>query len=133
MAQHDDTNERRKQDALRKIAELDEADIDETFRVLLTLPKGRKALWWLMQIGKIGVNPFAGERNLTDFQCGELNVGQQIQARMMQVNPDGYVNMLKERQAEYEQRNDLLSRVNSGDDLYANGGDPNIDPNDASG
>lgn len=114
MADHDDKETKKQLEAQARWAALDDADIDETIRVLLQLAKGQKFLWWLLQVGKVGMQPFTGDRNTTDFQCGELNVGQQILARYIDVNPLGYAEMQMERKREDERRDDL-SRPRDGD------------------
>ncbi len=76
------------------------ADIDAVVSALLTHREGRKYLWWLLEIGRIGQQPFTSNALTTSFNCGELNVGQQILSRIIEVNPAGYVQMQKEMQDE---------------------------------
>lgn len=125
MAQHDDKEAERYAREAGKFAALDDADIDETLRVLLTLDKGQKLIWWLLQIGKVGTQPFTVDPHTTSFQCGELNVGQRILDRLIEVNPTGYAEMQLKRKNEYERRDELIRSALIGDDLFTG--------NDASG
>lgn len=70
---------------------------DAVINVLLNDAKGREYLWWLLSITKVNSNPFSGNALATSFSCGEQNIGQQILAHIMDVNPAGYVQMLKEK------------------------------------
>jgi hypothetical protein len=128
LAQHDDKVAERYAKELAKFDALDQADIDETLRVLLTLEKGQKTLWWLLQIGKVGTQPFATDPYVTAFQAGELNVGQQILARLIDVNPTGYADMQMKRKQEYERRDGLARDNASGNDLFADS--DHTDPGD---
>ena len=74
----------------------DVSDQNEAIAALLNTYIGRRYLWWSLQIGKVGMQPFTPDERLTSFQCGELNVGQQLLARIMEVSIDGYVKMQKE-------------------------------------
>lgn len=57
---------------------------------------GRALLWWLLQISGVYSNPFRDNALRTAFNSGELNIGLQLQARIMEVNPDGFLAMMKE-------------------------------------
>lgn len=69
---------------------------DLFLREVLARPDGREFIWWLLQIGKFGTQPFAKESNLTAFSCGELNVGQQIFAAVIEADPAGFLRMQQE-------------------------------------
>lgn len=70
---------------------------DAVVNVLLNDGKGREYLWWLLTITKVNANPWTPNALTTSFACGEMNIGQQILAHIMEVNPAGYVQMLKEK------------------------------------
>jgi hypothetical protein len=93
----DDREIQRQADRLRKEAKLREAEITLQLKELVAQPRGRMFMWWLLEIGKVGMQPFTQEPHLTSFACGELNVGQQILARLLTDAPEGYLNMLQER------------------------------------
>lgn len=61
---------------------------------------GRATIWWLLELGRVNTQPFRGQPDKTAFACGELNVGNRILSRVVSLNPDGYVNMLKEKDRE---------------------------------
>lgn len=76
-------------------------ELDAAVSSLLQHPHGRRYLFWLLDIGKaVGANPFTGHALSTSFSCGEQNVGQQIMAHILEVSPDGFLLMLKEREDE---------------------------------
>lgn len=99
----DETREQKKQ--LRKardLSKLEKGEIDEAVKALLQHRHGRRYLWWLLEISQINVNPFTGNALTTSFECGQMNVGQRIQAHIIEVAPEGYLNMLKERKEEHD-------------------------------
>jgi len=71
---------------------------DEAVSALLATDRGRAYVWWLLEIGKIGIVPFTGNALTGSFMSGELNVGEQIRAHLIEADPDGYITLLKERQ-----------------------------------
>lgn len=102
MALHDDTRARditRRQEALQRTRDL---RIDDHIREAAQSVSGREFLWWLLQLGKVGVQPFTSNALTTAFQCGELNVGNGILERIITVNPAVYVQMQQEHQNEYD-------------------------------
>lgn len=121
MASHDDKEQAAALKQATRWAELDEADINETIQRLLLEEKGQKFLWWLLQIGKVGLQPFQLDPHATAFSCGELNVGNQIQARVIEVNPLGFAQMQIDRMNESDRRSSSQSGSDSssGNDLGA--------------
>lgn len=101
----------REAELARKEAEraqrLREQNIGEAVSALLEAKVGRDFLWWLLEIGKVGLQPFAIDPVVMSFQCGELNVGQQILDRIVSVNAEGYLRMLKEKQDDATRREQL--------------------------
>lgn len=90
----------------RKLARMEKerrAAEDRALRSLFATADGRQFLWWLLEVGKFGVQPFAGQDALTNFQCGEFNVGQRIFGRIVETEPAGYFQMMKD-QADNERR-----------------------------
>lgn len=86
----------------------DEFAIDSALSESLANPQGRKFLWWLLTIGKIGAQPYSGNALNTAFACGELNVGQRILDRIISVSPEGYVRMMQESENERKERDQEL-------------------------
>lgn len=93
----------------KRWVEQDEAAIDAALTALFQHEHGRKLLWWLLRIGRVGTQPFANNALNTSFNCGELNVGQQILDRITSVSPEGYVNMMKEMADERTRRDSALA------------------------
>lgn len=87
----------------------DELHVDSAVSKALADQEGRKFLWWLLEIGRIGTTPYSGNALNTAFNCGELNVGQRILDRIISVSPDGYLLMMKESQREMDERSKQLS------------------------
>lgn len=92
-----DNTDRTKLKSARAAIRREQEERDAVISVLLNDAKGRNYLWWVLTITKINSNPFSANALTTSFACGEQNVGQQILAHIMDVNPAGYVQMLKER------------------------------------
>jgi hypothetical protein len=96
--------------ALTKIAEREYNNRVHATRELCKTDWGRDFLWYLLRIGRIGVQPFAGEaRSQTDFNCGELNVGQQILALIIEAEPSGYFRILEDQQNAERERQSVAS------------------------
>lgn len=95
-----DRQEQKHQKRLRAMESQRKLRIDDFVKSALTTVYGREYIYWLLELGHIGRNPFSGNALTTAFSCGELNVGQQIQAHLIEVSPDGYLNMLKEKEEE---------------------------------
>lgn len=102
MAQHDDHEakaERRKARDRDKRIEFEKRAAVES---LLKHPHGRTYLAWLLEIGHAdpGTQPFSTDPMVMGFNCGEMNVGNQVLAHILEVSPEGYVTLLKERERE---------------------------------
>lgn len=82
----------------------DETAVNTAITALLEHRQGRKFFWWLLQLGRVGLQPFANNALNTSFNCGELNVGNKILSRLMEVAPDRYVEMIKENADEQRTR-----------------------------
>lgn len=119
MAQHDDKQAQRLAKELSKYAALDDAEIDEICRFLLADQKGQKFIWWLLQIGKYGTNPFSTDIATMSFGLGEMNVGNAILARLVEVNPLGFAQLQLNRKQEDDARRDSAQRISTGDDLLS--------------
>jgi len=98
----DEKQERARTKRLRNRDKQRKLRVDGAVRALLQHVEGREYLYWLMEIGHIGRNPFASNALISAFNCGELNVGQQIQSHVIEVSAEGYLQMLREKQEEQE-------------------------------
>lgn len=71
---------------------------------------GRKFLWWLLQVGKaVGHNPFTNNALTTSFGCGEMQVGQQILAELIEADPELFPTLMKENFNEQSARTEQLA------------------------
>lgn len=105
--------------AIRLQRQWEKADNDQVaaaVQALLEHEHGRKFLWWLLQIGRVGTQPFSNNALTTSFACGELNVGQQVLAKIIEVNPAGYVRMMEESNDERNIRDIQLNSAAKPDD-----------------
>ena len=94
----------------------DELKIDSAVSQAIADKEGRKFLWWLLEIGRIGTQPYSGNALNTAFSCGELNVGQRILDRIISVSPEGYLLMMKENNDERKERDAELNMDNQADE-----------------
>lgn len=92
---------------------LRQANIDASIKLLLREAEGRDFIWWLLEISKVNHQPFAVNAMTTAFQCGELNVGNQLYHRILETDPDGYLTMLKEINRERQDRDNAVRSANS--------------------
>ena len=93
-AEKKETRRRRHREAVSAIERRD------FVRAAITTKQGRSYLFWLMELGQIGRNPYTNNALNTAFQCGELNVSQQVLAHLIEVSPEGYLQILKEKELE---------------------------------
>lgn len=104
MAQHEDTSRKAEERRARERARNEALEIDSAISALLKRKDGRRFLWWLLQIGQINLQPFTNNALSTAFNCGKLDVGNQILARIMEVDPSSFVTMQQERLNDHAER-----------------------------
>ena len=97
-------HERRRFQKLQNLERARRERIDNFVLAAMQTPSGRDYFYWLLELCSIGRNPFTANALSTSFNCGELNVGQQIQAHIIEVTPADYLRMLQERQEEQDGR-----------------------------
>ena len=108
-------DEREEKKLNKRLADLDRQhtiDRDSFIEAAMATPQGRTFFYWLMEIGHVYRNPFTANALTTSFACGELNVGQQVQALLEEIVPAHYLHMKKERKEELEN----ATRRNTTDD-----------------
>lgn len=115
MAQHDDREQATLEKDQKTLDALVQADIDDAVRDCLTTRRGRRFLWWLLQQGRVGEQPFRADSLVTAFNCGELNVGQKMLDRIVAVDPAGYVNMQVEQLNEDAKRRTVVADAGEDD------------------
>jgi hypothetical protein len=87
----------------------DETAISDAISALQQHRQGRKFLWWLLEIGGVGQQPYATNALQTSFNCGTLNVGNQILEAIVATAPEGYLTIMKENADERRTRNTELA------------------------
>lgn len=100
MKPHEDRAARNQYDRQVRHSKTHKEYRDAALKALLQHRHGREYIWWLLELSMIGDNAFASNALYTSFNCGQQNVGQQILAHMLEVDPTGYVELLKERNDE---------------------------------
>lgn len=83
-----------------KLEALRQGNRDKFIQAALGTAEGRDYFYWLLEICKTGRNPFSTDALAMAFSCGEINVGQQVQAHIIEATPEAYLTMLLERQKE---------------------------------
>lgn len=63
---------------------------------LMGTKPGRRIAWRLLEETGVYRNPFNNSGSVMAFNCGQMNVGQQFLAEIMEHAPDAYLNLLKE-------------------------------------
>lgn len=107
----------------QKWAKQEEEEIEAAIIALLDNAFGRRLLWWLLRIGRVGMQPYSGNALNTAFACGELNIGQQVLERILASSPQGYILMMTENEDERRSRDTALADAYSG-----NTADSDADP-----
>ena len=90
-------NERAKERKARALEKAEQDRIDTATGALLQSPDGRSFLWWLLDIGRLDTTPFTSNALTTAFACGEQNIGLQVKAQLITTDPEGFLNLLKEK------------------------------------
>lgn len=83
--------------ALEKLAETEFENVKRAVRLNCSSPEGRDFLWWLLRTGRFGSQPFNADPYLHAFNSGELNVGQQVFALIIEAEPTGYFRILEDQ------------------------------------
>lgn len=69
----------------------------DDMRVVMSTQAGRRFMWRLLARTGIARTPFRGEnRSLTDFCCGEQNIGLFIQDELLAASVERFIDMEKE-------------------------------------
>ena len=95
MATPDDDTDAQSE-ALRQQAENARRTFVEDIRWMMSSPRGRRIVWWLL--GKAGVNrtSFNNSGSVMAFNEGQRNIGLMLQGEVLDASPDAFMNMLQE-------------------------------------
>jgi hypothetical protein len=69
----------------------------EDLKWLMAHQAGRRIAWQLLARSGVFRNPFNNSGSVTAFNCGQMNLGQQLLAQILEHAPDAYVKMLKDQ------------------------------------
>lgn len=96
-----------------RYAREDEENDRYVLEALLGTSKGRK--WLHARLAEVGIGrqPFSSNALQMAFNCGELNSGQRLLARILEVAPDKYTLMIQEVNDEQRTRTDALTLAQS--------------------
>ena len=72
-------------------------ELDEAVRWLLGDARGRLVAWWLLEQAGVFRTSFAGAAEHTAFNEGRRDLGLRLLHRVMDVDADAYLRMVKER------------------------------------
>lgn len=89
-------------------AEEDRLEIENVYQDLLSAARGRKFLFYLLGVARVGQQPFAPNALQMSFNCGELNVGQKLLSDILSAQPEGWILMQKEANDAYRTRDNAL-------------------------
>jgi hypothetical protein len=114
----DDRAEKRHISKLKAAEAQRKLRIDDFIRQSMETARGREFMYWLLSLCRMGQNPFTSNALTTSFACGELNVGQQVQAQIIENSPANFLKMLAEKEEERlnASRLDTTNDSTSGDD-----------------
>jgi hypothetical protein len=105
----------------------DRLAVESAIKSLLSAAIGRKFLWRVLQLGKVGTQPYTSSDRDTAFQCGELNVGNGVLALITEADPAGYLMMQQENIENGRARTNRINDARRA--LDSSSGNPGGDPN----
>src|SRR5690349_11779860 len=97
VAQHDDKEQEAREKERKKVEKYRRTQVIRGVSQSLASAEGRQFLWELLRIGRWATNPFLSDPYKTAFNCGELNVGQQIMALIEEADPEGFMVLQQEQ------------------------------------
>ena len=82
--------------AAQKRSRADRALDDGVLTMLMTAPNGRAWMW--RHLGRCHAfhTPFTAEDSVTNFRCGEQNIGLELIADLLRACPDQFIFMMRE-------------------------------------
>lgn len=97
--------------ALSKVEDRIRLGENKAMSALLATGDGRDLLWRLLRMSGVGGTPYTDDPHRTAFNCGEQNVGLQIQAWIIETEPEGYLRLLQDQQKYEAERNQIRAEV----------------------
>lgn len=84
-------------EALKKTAENAARTMVDDIKWLMSSPRGRRLVWWLLDITGVYRTSFSSQRGGTEFNEGGRNTGLKILAKVQEHCLDRFVEMLREQ------------------------------------
>jgi hypothetical protein len=94
----DDRAVKRDAKKARRAARFERTQRESAIKALMASTDGRTFLYWLLAECHVGHSPFATNALVMSFSCGEQNVGLKLQGLIIELCPENYLVMLKEKQ-----------------------------------
>lgn len=101
--EHDPLDDSAQKEAAAKDAEaarLQRAREVDDFKWLMGHRQGRRFMWRLLKMSGLHNNPFhpGAPKGLTEFNCGQMNLGLILQAEIHTICPEHHTTMTREQQ-----------------------------------
>jgi len=92
-----DAEDETQADALKQKAENARRTFVEDVKWLVSSPRGRRLVWWLLSKSGVNRTSFNNSGSVMAFNEGQRNIGLMLQAEVLEANPDAYMTMLTEQ------------------------------------
>lgn len=84
-------------DAIKQKADNARKTFVEDVRWLMSSPRGRRLVWWLLSKSGVSRTSFNNSGSVMAFNEGQRNIGLMLQAEVLEASPDAYMTMLQEQ------------------------------------
>ena len=100
MKPHDDRKAISNHKKAEQLSKQAEADKNEMIKEMIKTRQGRAFLWWILEITGLNQSPMTSNALFISYNTGKGDIGREILANILEVSPNGYLEMLKEKQDE---------------------------------
>ena len=84
-------------EAQRQKAENARRTFVEDIKWLMSSPRGRRIVWWLLEKAGVNRTSFNNSGSVMAFNEGQRNMGLMLQAQVVELSPEAYMTMLTEQ------------------------------------
>lgn len=95
--QHLDEDDESVSEAQRQKAENARRTFVEDIKWLMSSPRGRRIVWWLLEKAGVNRTSFNNSGSVMAFNEGQRNMGLMLQAQVVELSPEAYMTMLTEQ------------------------------------
>ena len=92
------TNEKKIKRLARKFEKQQEAEIDHGLAATFETYQGRRFIWWILSQAGLYQDAFTQNALVTARNCGRQELGRELLGRVLKIDPDAYIKMMKENQ-----------------------------------